>query len=38
VGRRAKVLFEAHSAAIQADTLADDFAPFAVHLYELEKQ
>lgn len=38
VGCRATVLYETHSAAIQADTLADDFAPFAVHLYELEKQ
>jgi hypothetical protein len=37
VGRRAKVLYETHSAALQADTLADDFSPFAVHLYELEK-
>ena len=36
-GRRAKVLYETHSAALEGDTLAADFAPFAVHLYELDK-
>jgi hypothetical protein len=35
-GRRAKVLYETHSAAIQGDTLADEFPAFGVHLYELE--
>ncbi len=37
-GRRAKVLYESHPAVIEGDTLADDFSPFAVHLYELDKQ
>jgi hypothetical protein len=37
-GRQAKVLYEIRSATIEGDTLADDFAPFAVHLYELDKQ
>jgi hypothetical protein len=36
-GRRAKVLYETHSAAIEGDSLTDDFAPFAVHLYALDK-
>ena len=34
--RRASVLYEAHTAALEGDTLADDFTPFAVHLYELD--
>jgi hypothetical protein len=36
--RQAKVLYETHSATIEGDTLADDFAPFAVHLYEIGKR
>ena len=35
-GRQAKVLYENHSAAVDGDTLADEFSPFAVHLYELD--
>jgi hypothetical protein len=37
-GRQAKVLYETHSAAVEGDTLADDFSPFAVHLYALDKR
>jgi hypothetical protein len=37
-GRQAKVLYETHSAVMNADTLADDFSPFAVHLYELNRR
>jgi hypothetical protein len=37
-GRQAKVLYETHSAAVEGDTLADDFSPFAVHLYELNRR
>ncbi len=35
-GRRVKVLYEAHSATLEGESLADDFAPFGVHVYELE--
>jgi hypothetical protein len=35
-GRRAKVLHETHSAAVQANSLADEFPAFGVHLYLLE--
>ncbi len=35
-GRRATVLYQTHSAAIEGSTLADDFPPLAVHLYALE--
>ena len=37
-GRQAKVLYETHSAAVEGDTLADDFSSFGVHLYELDKR
>jgi hypothetical protein len=37
-GRRAKVLYESHTATVEGDTLTDDFPPFAVHIYELDKQ
>lgn len=37
-GRRVKLLHELHSAAIEAGTLTDNFTPFAVHLYELDKR
>jgi hypothetical protein len=37
-GRQAKVRCETHSAVMNGDTLAADFAPFAVHLYELDKR
>jgi hypothetical protein len=35
--RRAKVLYETRSSVLEGNTLADDFTPFAVHLYELDK-
>jgi hypothetical protein len=37
-GRRAKLLYETHAATVEGNTLSDDFPPFAVHLYELDKQ
>jgi hypothetical protein len=37
-GRRVRILNEIHSSAIEADTLVNDFTPFAVHLYELDKR
>ncbi len=37
-GRQAKVLYEILATAVEGDTLADDFSPFGVHLYELDKR
>jgi hypothetical protein len=37
-GRRTKLLYETHAATVEGNTLSDDFPPFAVHLYELDKQ
>ena len=37
-GHRAKVLYEIHPAGVEGDILAAEFSPFAVHLYELDKQ
>jgi hypothetical protein len=35
-GRQAKVLGEEHPARVQGESLADDFPPFGVRLYQLE--
>jgi hypothetical protein len=35
-GRRAKALYETHTARVQDDSLADDFPAFGVHLYEIK--
>ena len=35
-GQRPTVLYETHPAAIEDDSLADNFAPFGVHVYKLE--
>ena len=35
-GKRVRVLYEAHAAVVQDDSLADDFAPLEVHVYKLE--
>jgi hypothetical protein len=35
-GRRAQVLYETRQVAVEADSLADEFTPFGVHLYKLE--
>jgi hypothetical protein len=34
--RRALALYETHAATIEGDSLADNFAPFAVHVYKLD--
>ena len=35
-GRRVEVMFETHTAAITGDSLADQFDPYAVHVYKIE--
>ncbi len=37
VGWRVDVLYDTHTAAIEGDSLADDFFPFGTHLYELDR-
>jgi len=35
-GRRAKALYEIHTARVQDDSLADDFSAFGAHLYKIK--
>ena len=35
---RQEVSYETHSAAVEANMLADDFSSFGVHLYESDKR
>ena len=35
-GKRAQVLYETHKAAIEGDSLADEFGAFGVRVYKLE--
>ncbi len=36
MAKRAQVLYETHQAALEGDSLQDDFAPFGVHVYRVE--